>query len=696
MTTRRPELMDRAQIEQLIERAFGLFDAYPGDWMREDPDDPDQARNRNEATSAALEALRFAAVAIAWLRDPALGPSLDEVVEGFDGWDLHADSHADVLSLAITQITRAGAPPRVLRGFAENSHSAFRHAVAEGLDANSEEGRELLDVLSKDPNPEVRKAAGAKLATVQEVPWWRGKFSRDPVEGLSAREARKLKGTLQELAKLLDAHVRGHALGRVAKLLDKLPDAAAVDGAEHVMRMFDWHTDADQPVLPVLLGRPGGSAAFLRYLRDSSRESGSISWLEFHHTKLGATFRKLEAARQEELGQCLLDFALAAPHGEPYELHSPWITAATLSSEAWPPSMDLTPVLDALLEGAEGSESDSLRGYVLRAAAAVFKRDDTSLDAVTDRILTARVAGYPEPWSLYRATLDEAIGRMPPARVRVFAERCLTSEHADTITWALQNLLGPLHDASRDPTPAELAARFYETPRYRLAMQRDGTLATYVTPLLRRDLREGTLDFKGAAAVMARVDQLWGGGHPKGLIDGLLSESILSRRAPSEDEEKSHATEREKCADLLGPAELHGTITERERAQWRRIRDRAIEDGTVSWRPALELIPEGPISAEDRVVLDQAIARWRAGDLDDILAIAGAIARTPVSSDLAVLDKLVHDEEEYRDMLKTARQNARRGLGLPPIPPRATTPADASSRAASTDDDDWPDDQDDA
>lgn len=694
---KRPVLMTREQIEQLIERACDLIDAYHDD-AEDDPDNPDHKRERSEVLGAALEALRFAAAAIDYLRDPALVSSLVDVMNNFEGWDLFSDSHDQVLSSAITAVIRAGASAREVRDFASNREAAYRRAVAMGLSAASDEGRELLEELSTDADSNVRNAARENLAEVCEVPWWRGKFSRDPIAGLSPREVRRLKKPLEELAKLLDGQPSEESMARVAKLLDKLPDAVAIDGAERVMRSISPHSNREQPALVVMLSRRGGSEAFLKLLRESWGDSQPSSWLRYRDSSLGPLIAELTDERRDDLARALWDFALTAPHAEGPEILSVWNSAGSLSSVAWPASVDLTPLLDALLAAAEGTEHEGTRGYALRGAAAVFKRSDVSLDAVADRILTARVGGYPGSWALFDNLFDGTIERMPRERVRAFAERALASEEVGTLVWAMSRLLGPSHDPSRDLPQPELAARFYEDPRYRRAMWRDDTLRRSVIPWMRRDFREGTLEFEAAADLIPLIHEFWGGAHPIDTIDVVVPMNVAERRkARRRAAEKSLAKKRAAHAAFLGPEELHGPISELEWERWRLVRDRALDgaNGRHSvWRDALEIVPPDPIPPEDRAVIDRAIGAWRAGELDDPLGIAGAIGRCPTASDLAVLDELIRAHEDNRDLLKSARQYARVKLGLPAIPQSEAGAAKKPS-AVENADHEWLDDDED-
>lgn len=698
MAKRRLELLDRAQIEELVERSMAMLDEYSGGLFDDDPDDPEYNRDKSAGVSAALEGLRFAAAAIAWLGDPGLVETLERVVEEFsNGWELRADDHDDVIVDAIKSVIKAGAAPREVSVFAEHEVGSFRLAVAEALDVGAVDARAVLDALARDPDATVRAAATKKLSAVRAVHWWHGKFSRDPVEGLDAAAAEALKEPLQELSQLLDAPAGvNRSMERIAALLGQLPDAAALDGAEHVLRMFDWTFQTDVFVLGVMLARPGGSEAFLRLIRDPDKDVRRHLRLSFYDGPIAASFDPLSDERRDDLGRKLFAHALTVPHGHEAEHDSEWGSAARFASAAWPSSVALAPLLDALLDAATGAEPHGLRATVLREAVKVFERDDVSLDPVADRILQARIEGYPGPWSLFSMTFDKAISHIPAARVRVTAERCLQSENAAALTWGLQKIFGELHDPARDPPLVEMAARFYEDARYRAAMQRDYSLRYRVVPFLRRDLRAGVLDFKAAKSAMACIDDLWGGHHTQGLINGMLGMQRFERL----DEEPPHvATERakslERHAAFLGAEEFHGVPTALEWTRWREARDRAIEAGDVSWRPALEYVPPGPALPEDRVAIDRALALWREGDFKDIFALAGALSRHPILSDLEVFDRLIRDNPDDRDMLKTARQNARWRLGLPPIPPRPEAAAKSPAAKVAPEDDDGWDDEDD-
>src|SRR5437868_1756041 len=81
-----------------------------------------------------------------------------------------------------------------------------------GLPVESDAGLALLERLACDPVGEVRRPARRRLGAVRELPWWFGKWRRDPTAGLAPDEVERLRPAFGRIVEILDTeslHGRG-------------------------------------------------------------------------------------------------------------------------------------------------------------------------------------------------------------------------------------------------------------------------------------------------------------------------------------------------------------------------------------------------------------------------------------------------------------------------------------------------------
>ncbi len=634
-------------------------------------------RRGNLRIDGAKEALRFCAVAAGLLGDPALVPLIVEAYEALNEFDRDAPEHASVAASAVAELLRAGAPVTAeIRAFARHSDACAREAVAAGLRPIGPEALEILESLSGDAHPEVRTSARKTLAAVREVSWWRGKFRSDPVPRLTPDEIDRVKPAIERLSQLLDRPAYNRPAKDIEAAVRELPTALAAEAAECALSGEAMYGPLMTPLGVVLLETSGGVDALLRLCERWSET-------EYSFRAAHAVTEMLQALPSERVRQVCDAWLLWLEKVTDANRHEQTGSAAIVAEAVgvgWPKGTDPTPILEAIL--APPSEKKHDLDWVRCHLDKAFDRADLDCPAVLNRVIEARIAGWPGAWKAISHHVADVLDRASVEVMRPAAERAVASEDEGTIQWGLELLAARAYDPRRDPPRKEYLRKLYEAPRFRVAIIESWSLRGWFLVFLRMDLRAGRFDFQVACATMKTIDRFYGG-----LIPGLVHADD-SRQ----EREKSWRENRAKHGRPLGAKDLHGPPTEAEWAMYRRTRATAQPSGRLEWFDALGVLPEGPWEPDDRAFLEQAIAKWRAGDEDAAFAVALALSHKPTPADLATLDALQgiagkDDHGHFRE----CRLRARRALGL--AEPREGSPADAGESLAERE---WMDEEEEA
>lgn len=673
-----PVLATADEIRRIARNAEELIDAvYSRDEDEEDDEGPDTSRRSGERVEAAIEAFRFCARAAGELGDPELMPVITAAIDACARFDDHPDDTPSTLGTGLTLLLQAGAPvDEEIKRLAGYRDARVREAVAQGLRPRGEPEIALLEVLSTDAIAQVRNVAKQTLSTVREVAWWKGKFASDPVARLSAEEAERHKAALEQISKLLDTP--RYALDKhekeLVELASTLPDALAIELAELVLSTPDPYGLRLTAMGTMMLERAGGTAAFLRVCEALSTRSARHFLADQTAQMVLHLPRELRVAACKELTTYAINLPDEVRHKH---TDSPAWTIAETVAKAWPPGEDLTPLLDAVLTlpPREGHELD----WVVSGLDDVFTKEGADPTPILERVLEARLAGFPGAWKNIRAAIDTMLERVAGPLLRSAAERAILGEDKDNIRWGMEKLLLRAHDPSRDPGPAELVARFYAEPRYRKVIHESHVLQRLAAPLLRADLRAGRLSFVEASTALVVIGGLYG---------GIAESTFLPRRLREPEEvEKERQAKLAEVEAFLGPPELRGPPTEEE---WRTLRAARAEYMESDEQKGMELfkaLPQGPWAPEDRAALDVALERLRTEDSDLGVPIALALMAKPDDADMPLFEELIDGSDpSARSLIRSCWRQAAEALGI--------SPAALGKRGEAGDDDDWDDDED--
>lgn len=374
------------------------------DFYQSDPlDDGTSSTQRREHLQVGAAGLRFCAAAAAQLGEPALLDLVIASIDVFPHFDRIDDACVCGIAAGLTGLLRRGAPttPDVVR-LAAHEDVRIRDGVAAGLRPTGEAEVALLRQLAADPSPDVRGAARESLEGHAVLPWWLGKWSRDPTAELTAAERGQHAEAMDRIAEILDGRQWeiARAWDELTGLAARLPDATLIDLAESLLRTADASGFRDASIPTLLLSRPGGGEALVRILRRWDGDSSS----GFHGRRL-MTAATLAIARPQRapIVEGLVRLALAGTPEERGALFSTAVVAAEIAGQAWPPGEDTEPLLDALLALDPPAERfDSAKSHL--AEALQHPPDDPA--QMRARALDARRAGYPGGFAGLTTQLD--------------------------------------------------------------------------------------------------------------------------------------------------------------------------------------------------------------------------------------------------------------------------------------------------
>ena len=655
MATELPKIATYEELRDIAEQAFELLEMLAGDDEEDDDESPleDGAEEKaHVARRAAIEALRFCAAAAGQLGDVRLAPLVCRALIEVGTWDDHMSSDVDTLADGLSLLLRAGAVvDDEIEELAEHQEGHVRAAIAKGLQPHGERALALLEQLAVDTDAGVRKPARASLAQAREVPWWLGKFESDPLARLLPEEAERHKEALEELSKMLDQthFTLMQQDEKLAALLGSLPDVLAVEAARLALSGTDRY-DARLPRTgAMMIARTGGADAMIRICETWG--SGPHFSLHADHVSVVA-----DAPPEPRLRACLALARRAAEQSEEARRKQggPAAIMAELAGKAFPPGGDLNPWIDLAMATPEAPNHEL--DWVIAGLRHAF--DDPAADPlpVADRLLEARLAGFPGPWRRLHTGVDGMVRRLPREMLRPAAERAVRSEDDNTVGWGMEMLVLEVHDPSRDPEPLELVRRFFADERCRkplLQLYPNGRVATVP---LREALRRGELTFEQALRLTTLAAELWGGMTAP--IHALLSK-------PEAELSAERCKLRERYAAFLGPEDMHGPLSAAEWDAFRTVRDNHPMDTRADWGNALGAFPDGPWHPEDRAFFDAAFALCEDDGEDLAYWLAMALLVRPSVEDLPLFERLLKQAPDQRSSLRRCLLASRAALGLP-------------------------------
>lgn len=690
----RYEIATKAEILAIFERSKDLLNQLLD--QNDEDYDAEVERERSRGIRYVIESFRFCAQAAAALRDPSLGGVVMAAIERARDFDEHAENHHDAMDHALSVLLDMGlAVDKRIRAFAKSDDAGLREAVANGLKPRGAAERALLEALAADPVAAVRNAAKKSLASVRDVPWWTGKWQSDPAARLLPGEIDACGPALRRISEILDhsqytiLHKENHLADLLAEL-GKIPDPLAVEAIEHLLRASEhYFLSAAEALLLLLLERPGGLEALERLIDVWGRGLTGFGFSGELSKVVGA------APPETRLLVCqrLLARAAGAPPAERVELHdSPGWLAASVVSDAWPPDVNVTPVLDAVLALGAEELPDKATDYVRSKLADTLALDGIDPTPVMDRLVEARLAGYTGAWSGIDPKADALLARAPMPILRRTAERALASEDPATIRWGTGQLLDATFDPGADGPLLERIRAMVSDPRLRPVLLGDWDLVDRALPVLRSELRRDALSYPEAVETFESIGRLYGM-----LTEAAATTKVDPRnRTTIEEIEQRRLAAQEEVAAFLGPTELRGPPTEMEWEALRRARA-AFPDASLEKRANLwvRTLSEGPWTAEERAEFEVFFGSLRDGHAGVSFALGSALGAKPDAEMMPLFDEIVtRCEDRARPLLKHLRGDAREALGLPRKPEQ---PGASGANANDDDDDelpagDWADD----
>jgi hypothetical protein len=616
-------------------------------------DDPVNERRSHVRFRVAVEALRFVSVAAAALGDASLMSVVLDALEELVHWNDDAPDNIETVCEGVTGLLAAGAAIDArVREFARTDDHRLRLAVASGLRPKTPPAVALLEELCRDPVPEVRQQARKRLGPVREVSWWTGKWKSDPIARLRPEEMAECAPAIEAISKLLDS--RSYEISRhheeLVGNLEKLPDPLLIEVAENVLAGSErwWYPRPELGTL--MLSRPGSEEALIRLFQHWGENA------YFLGEQALSMFTRLPVERLHEICTTFLRRVATASDKERKEQSGLAATLARVVGQVWPKDVDLGPVLDVLLSlpVEEGHSLD----WVSSGLDDVFERE-VKATSVLDRVMDACVEEFPGSWDKLRYGLLKMLGRLPPQELRALVERILARPTGKMTQWAIEQLLGKAYDPERDPPVPEFLRQLYEDPRYRQCMRDSYELQPKLCPLLRLELRAGSLDFRQARTAISVLTRVYGGAE---------RQDWMSLRYDREKEEEERRLKlREALAEFLGPEALQGPPTDEEWDLYRAARDEQGQAERSDWLLSLSLMPKGPWHPADRALFEAAVAEWRAGDDSVGYPLSLILTAKPTLEHLPLFDELIAREPlEDQGHLRYQKWHAMERLGIEP------------------------------
>ena len=645
---KRKTLLTEQEILDLARRAIDLL--FPDKSEEDEDEDFSRAAQREweRRLLAGKAALRLCASSAALLGQPRLLPRLENWLEDLNLRQDDALSAREEVLEAVTSLLSDGAEvTATVRRLAKSRHADARCTVAGGLLPKTPAAIALLQTLAQDPHVRVRQLAAESVKKVRDVPWWYGKFDRDPLPRIDPARAEELKPVFEAIATWLDRpswELRKDEQS-LNELVEKLPDELAVElSARYLSQLGQRQTQAAMDLAVHMLGRAGGMQALWKAISSSSEHSFiEENWLTKLLLPLGRDLRV-------EASELLLATVRAATAADRNSMKGPVYLAAQVLAEVWPDDHDPTPVLDLYLAWPEPPqrEADYIRGSLEK----LLDRPTLDTQSIAERAIAALEDGLGSNWRRLSTMVFQIVEALPHERQRPIVELVLdqsgqpgnsesTERNYDRerkLCWALEQITGDLYDPARDGDRDSLIRRLLAEPVYRAAVFRSETLSLRALPWLRRDLATGELPAKEAAGVLHVIGQVHGGVED---VRGSALRTLAEARPPDKDLEKQ-----QKARQILAPwsgEDDSGPVTEAEWNAYRRAQKELIEHDDDKVRmQALACFPEGPWRPEDRALFLHLVERWRAQPSAVVgLRLVEIVAARPAEEDLPLADEVI-------------------------------------------------------
>ena len=450
---------------------------------RTDREEEAAAKREHARRVRGLAGLRVAARCYALERDPR---GLTPIVWG--AWGVHAagdifQTHVDSEERIATAVASVGARVLEVPGLAErlagSTLPAVRRALAQALPDSSEP---ILRALAQDDDPEVRRAARAKLGDDDR---WGGAFPIAP-DGHPDE-------VLEAARRVLDKKAYTREVDEAVQAFAPLSDALAVACWERVLAPYRIGKEQHRAWLACLCERPGGGAALTRLLalwdRDGHYIGQGITVAPLSEEVRARVFAVLLAAVREREQE---ERASEGAPEQPYLRQHLATVAVQLAPEAGDARALLETILGCPIERASAepaSEGFDHAAHTLSKLLGSWPLDE----ALRAELVAARRAGVPGRWKRVTRTVFDGLGPDPVLREKARAD--LDDENESVRSAAVASLLGPLHDPSEDGDLEAVARALYQRPALRRAVI---SRAPSMLPDARRDLLAGALDLETA------------------------------------------------------------------------------------------------------------------------------------------------------------------------------------------------------
>ena len=664
------EIVPRERILESLDRADTLLRwAFDDDIDDDDIDDDEiHDRLRDSAVRFALETYRHCAVAVESAEDLAQVRVLHRAIAVLldHEHDHHETGHLSVVLGALTHLLRLGLPAdKAIASLARHEDERVRLSIASGLRPTGPKERVLLDELVSDAVSTVRKAARASLAEHGDAPWWAGKWSSCPASRLLPDEAEKAGPALREVSELLDAPVwelygtKPTALRKLQRALRDLPTPLALETLEMTAKPAQAYVVAQLvPILAEAVQRQGGVDTYMRLLEHWGPHPDGLS---VRDSLITIAVSCPSPLRLEIFRRCVR-LAESDPRDESRpRYHTAGWLAATVAGRIWPAEGPVTELLDAIF--AAGRNDDPFAPSRRTEVVSALFLPGVDCTDIYPRLFRARLEGYPGEWNGIGYHIDQLLSRAPLTRVRPIAEECLHAESEVTVTWGLEQLLGPAYDRKLDGSPRARVATFLANPALRRRILASWGLTAKALPELRERLIADELSYLEGGAVMKSIARLFGGVAESVDVD----ESLLAR------ELESRKSEQKSAGVFLGPPSKRLPPTEAEWAAFERAR-LADESGDLDERVRVfaHTLRPGPWTEREREDLIAYMEHFRSENCDASvgLHLAHALCAKPTLEHLAFIDEVFSNcDPRARPLMKKAPARFREAIGIAPSPP---------------------------
>ncbi|MBI4814983.1 MAG: hypothetical protein HY791_01915 [Deltaproteobacteria bacterium] len=464
MTSDSPEtlLLDAREVQTLVSRAALICRQFEeGERLDETSD--------TRWILAAHAGLRLAGQVVGRLRDPKLASSMNTCVVFLSEADLYDNFFENEIAEAVGSFVARPLDERLVP-LAEHEWPSIRVVLARRLSPKDPIGRRMLDILSRDPDTEIRRLARGRLAKASiEVGWWVGTFSHDP-----ATESPDQLEAAKRIATLFNSADQPAPKSQLLEALSELNDELATNLGAQVMKMV---SELQCPALIAILDRPVPRRALIPAFEE----------LSFNAHEWSTALAQLSSAARLEISLEAARRSRARPESEYYDWSSSAYRLSLLTSTLFPPGHDLSELFPVAFEGWPAPPDDR-HNFVLTNLRGPFRHEDANLSSIADQLTGI---DWNDPGG--EDIIKLLVGTAPAAVQRSLAQEAVESANEARIAWGL----GVLLSLSKDPgTTRDLFER------HRNLVYKHYELIRLVLPLAREELRAGRLDLTRAASVV--------------------------------------------------------------------------------------------------------------------------------------------------------------------------------------------------